>query len=46
MKKKDHMELLCDAGEMFALLSGVSGTKKIGSCCVSGSYLPCFTITY
>lgn len=34
MKKKDHLELLCDAGEMFALLSGVSDTKKILQRCV------------
>ncbi len=34
MKKKDHLELLCDAGEMFALLSGVSDTKRILQRCV------------
>ena len=34
MKKKDHLELLCNAGEMFALLSGVSDTKKILQRCV------------
>ncbi len=34
MKKKEHLELLCNAGEMFALLSGVSDTKKILQRCV------------
>ena len=34
MQKKDHLELLCDAGEMFALLSGVSDTKEILQRCV------------
>jgi len=34
MKKKDHLELLCDAGEVFALLSGVSDTKEILQRCV------------
>ncbi|MBF0235876.1 MAG: phosphoenolpyruvate--protein phosphotransferase [Desulfamplus sp.] len=34
MVKKNHLELLCDAGEMFALLSGVSDTEKILQRCV------------
>lgn len=34
MEKKDCLELLCDAGEMFALLSGVSDTEKILQRCV------------
>ena len=34
MKNKEHLELLCDAGEMFALLSGVSDTKEILQRCV------------
>ncbi|MBF0468239.1 MAG: phosphoenolpyruvate--protein phosphotransferase [Desulfamplus sp.] len=34
MGKKNHLELLCDAGEMFALLSGVSDTEKILQRCV------------
>ena len=34
MEKKEHLKLLCDAGEMFALLSGVLDTKKILQRCV------------
>jgi len=34
MEKKDHFKLLCDAGEMFALLSGVLDTEKILQRCV------------
>lgn len=34
MEKKDHLKLLCDAGEMFALLSGVLDTEKILQRCV------------
>ncbi len=34
MEKKDHLKLLCDAGDMFALLSGVLDTEKILQRCV------------
>lgn len=34
MGKKNHLELLCDAGEMFALLAGVLDTEKILQRCV------------
>ncbi|HKK91416.1 MAG TPA: phosphoenolpyruvate--protein phosphotransferase [Desulfobacteraceae bacterium] len=34
MKTDDHLKLLCDAGEMFALLAGLSDTKMILKRCV------------
>ena len=34
MHKKEHLELLCDAGEMFALLAGDSETEDILQRCV------------
>ncbi|MFH1155073.1 MAG: phosphoenolpyruvate--protein phosphotransferase [Pseudomonadota bacterium] len=34
-EKKEYLELLCDAGNMFALLSGVSSTQNVLQRCVS-----------